>query len=328
MKRREFITLLGGAAAAWPLAALAQKQPAKVPRVGYLFSFTPAEGQHLWEACRLGLRELGYVEGRNIVLEPRWAGGRHDRLPDLARELVRLPVDVLVAAATPANLAAKAATGTIPIVMVAVGDPVKVGLVSSLARPGGNITGLSLLTPELSGRRLQMLLEIAGRAKRVAALVNPDNDIHAVFLDETRAAAAKLGVQLETLRARNDREIQQAFEAAGAQHSEGMIFIDDPVLWSHRKLAVALAARYRLPVVYGYSEFVDEGGLISYGPNRPEQYRRTAAYIDKILKGAKPADLPVEQPTKFELVVNMKTAKALGVKLPPSVMVRADRVIE
>ncbi|MGH8700826.1 MAG: ABC transporter substrate-binding protein [Burkholderiales bacterium] len=328
MRRREFITLLGGAAATWPLAARAQKQTAKVPRVGYLFSFTPAEGQHLWEACRLGLRELGYVEGRNILLEPRWAGGRHDRLPDLARELVRLPVDVLVAAATPASLAAKAATGTIPIVMVAVGDPVKVGLVSSLARPGGNITGLSLLTPELSGRRLQLLVEMSGRAGRVAALINPDNDVHAVFLEETRAAAAKLGVKLETLRARNDREIQQAFEAAGAQRAEGMVFIDDPVLWSHRKLAVALAARYRLPVVYGYSEFVDEGGLISYGPDRPEQYRRTAAYVDRILKGVRPANLPIEQPTRFELVVNMKTAKALNVKLPQSILVQATRVIE
>ena len=328
MRRRKFITLLGGAAAAWPFAALAQKQTARVPRVGYLFSFTSAEGQHLWEACRLGLRELGYVEGRNIVLEPRWAGGRHDRLPDLARDLVRLPVDVLVAAATPANLAAKAATSTIPIVMVAVGDPVKVGLVSSLARPGGNITGLSLMTTELSGRRLQLLLEVLGRNGHVAALINPENDVHAVFLEETRVAAAKLGVQMETLRARNEREMQQAFEAAGAKRAEAMVFFDDPVLWSHRKLAVALAARYRLPVVYGQSEFVDEGGLISYGPDRPEQYRRTAAYVDRILKGVRPATLPIEQPTRFELVVNMKTAKALGITIPPSVMVRADRVIE
>jgi len=325
--RRKLLAGFGAAAMA-PLVALAQKPGTRIPRVGYLFSFVPAEGQHLWEACRTGLRGLGYVEGRSILLEPRWAEGHHERLPGLARDLVNLPVDVLVAAATPANRAAKAATSTIPIVMVAVGDPVKVGLVASLARPGGNITGLSLLTPELSGRRLQLLLEISGRAKRVAALINPDNDVHAVFLEETRAAATKLGVQLEPLRARNDREMQQAFDSAGAQHFEGVVLFDDPVLWSHRKLAVALAARHRLPVVYGYSEFVDEGGLISYGPDRPDQYRRTAAYVDRILKGARPANLPIEQPTRFELVVNMKTAKALGLAIPQSILVRADKVIE
>lgn len=325
--RRKLLAAFGAAAIA-PLAALAQKQSAKIPRVGYLFSFTHAEGQHLWEACRRGLRELGYVEGRNIVLEPRWAEGRHDRLPDLARQLVRLPVDVLVAAATPANLAAKAATNSIPIVMVAVGNPVKVGLVQSLARPGGNITGLSLLTTELSGRRLQLLLEVLGHNGRVAALINPDNDVHAVFLEETRTAAATLGVQLEALRARNELEIQQAFVTAGAKRADAMVFFDDPVLWSHRKQAVALAARHRLPVIYGYSDFVDEGGLVSYGPDRPDQYRRTAFYVDRILRGAKPGDLPVEQPTKFELVINMKTAKTLGLTIPQSVLLRADRVIE
>ena len=325
--RRKLLAAFGVAAIA-PLAALAQKQSAKIPRVGYLFSFTPAEGQHLWEACRRGLRELGYVEGRNIVLEPRWAEGRHDRLPDLARELVRLPVDVLVAAATPANLAAKAATNSIPIVMVAVGNPVKVGLVQSLARPGGNITGLSLLTTELSGRRLQLLLEVLGHNGRVAALINPDNEVHAVFLEETRTAAATLGVQLEALRTRNELEMQQAFVTAGAKRADAMVFFDDPVLWSHRKQAVALAARHRLPVIYGYSDFVDEGGLVSYGPDRPDQYRRTAFYVDRILRGAKPGDLPVEQPTKFELVINMKTAKALGLTIPQSILVRADRVIE
>jgi len=326
--RRKLLIAFGAGALAASFSALAQKPLSKAPRVGYLFSFTPAEGQHLWEACRQGLRELGYVEGRNILLEPRWAEGRHDRLPDLARELVRLPVDVLVAAATPANLAAKAATSTIPIVMVAVGNPVKVGLVQSLARPGGNITGLSLLTTELSGRRLQLLLEVLGRNGRVAALTNPDNDVHAVFLEETRDAAAKLGVQMETLRARNEPEMRQAFEAAGAKRAEAMVFFDDPVLWSHRKQAVALAAHYRLPVAYGLSEFVDEGGLISYGPDRPEQYRRTAVYVDRILKGARPASLPVEQPTKFELVINMKSARALGLTVPQSVLLRADRVIE
>jgi putative ABC transport system substrate-binding protein len=325
--RRTFLAGIGAAAMA-PLLASAQKQAGRIPRVGYLFSFTPAEGQHLWDACRRGLRELGYIEGRSILLQPRWAEGRHDRLPDLARELVRLPVDVLVAAATPANRAAKAATSTIPIVMVAVGDPVKVGLVSSLARPGGNITGLSLLTPELSGRRLQLLLEVSGRNGRVAALFNPDNDVSAVFLEETRAAAAKLGVRLESLHARNEQEMQRSFESAAKLRTEGVVLFDDPVLWGHRKQAVALAARYRLPVVYGYADFVNEGGLISYGPDRPEQYRRTAIYVDRILKGAKPATLPVEQPTKFELVINMKAARALGLTISQSILVRADRVIE
>ncbi len=326
--RRKLLVALGSGALAAPLASFAQQQAKKVPRVGYLFSFVPSEGQHLWQACRQGLKELGYVEGRSIIIEPRWAGGRHERLADLAAELVRLPVDVIVAAATPANLAAKAATTRIPIVMVAVGDPVKVGLVPNLARPGGNITGLSLLTPELSGRRLQMLLEIAGRARRVAALINPDNDIHAVFLDETRAAAAKLGVQLQTLSARNAQELQQAFESAKAQRTDSLLVFDDPVLWSHRKLAVQMAAKFKLPAMYGYREFVDEGGLISYGPDRPEQYRRTAGYVDRILKGAKPANMPIEQPTKFELIVNAKTARALGLTIPQSILVRADRVIE
>jgi putative ABC transport system substrate-binding protein len=326
--RREILIAFGASAMASPLSAFAQKQPPNVPRIGYLFSFVPAEGRHLWEACRQGLRELGYVEGRNIVLEPRWAEGRHERLGDLVKDLVRIPVDVIVAAATPANLAAKAATTRIPIVMVAVGDPVKVGLVPNLARPGGNITGLSLLTPDLSGRRLQLLLELSTRTRRVAALINPDNNIHAVFLEETQAAAVKLGVQLQTLRARNAQELQQAFESATVQRTESMLVFDDPVLWSYRKLAVALASKYRFPVMYGYSEFVDEGGLISYGPDRPEQYRRTAGYVDRILKGANPANMPIEQPTKFELVVNQKTAKALGLTIPQSILVRADRVIE
>ena len=327
MRRREFITLLGGAPAAWSLAARAQ-QPSKIPRVGYLFSFTPAEGQHLWEACRQGLRELGYVEGRNIAIEARWADGRHERLPELVAELVRLNVDVLVVAATPGSLAAKAASSTIPIVIVAVADPVRVGLVVSLPRPGGNVTGLSLLTPELSGRRLQLILDVLGKASRVAVLINPDNQSHAIFLDETMTAARELGVQIQPLQARNPQQIEQAFDEALKQSLQALIVFDDPVIWSHRKQVVTLAAKVRLPVMYGYSEFVSEGGLISYGPYRPDLYRRTAAYVDKILKGAKPADLPVERPTKFELLVNLKTAKALDITIPQSILVQADRVIE
>jgi putative ABC transport system substrate-binding protein len=283
---------------------------------------------HLWEACRQGLRELGYAEGRNIVLEPRWADGHHERLPALVAELARLKVDVIVAAATPANLAAKAGADGVPIVMVAVADPVRAGLVASLARPGANITGLSLLTPELSGKRLQLIVEIAGRARRVAYLANPDNSSSEVFAEETQAAAAELGVQLQPLSARNGEQIEKAFADARKSGAQGLIVFDDPVVWGMRKRVVAFAAQEGLPVIYGYSDFVDEGGLISYGPHRPDLYRRTASYVDRILKGAKPAELPIERPTRFELFVNMKTARTLGLKVPQTMLLRADRVIE
>ena len=327
MNRRAFVSAVGMSALAAPLR-LAAQQPQRVPRVGYLFSFTPAEGRHLWEACRQGLRELGYVEGQNIVLEPRWADGRHERLPELAADLARLKVDVIVSAATPASRAAKAATSSIPIVIVAVGDPVKVGLVASLARPGGNVTGLSLLTTELSGKRLELLGQVVRNMPRVAILMNPDNPVTAVFLEETRVAAQTLGVQLQLLEARNPRDIEQVFDAAAGERAAALIVFDDPVLWSHRKQIVPLAAKRRLPVMYGLREFVDDGGLMSYGPDRVDHYRRTAVYVDKILRGAKPADLPVEQPTKFELVINMKTAKALGLTIPQSLLVRADQIIQ
>jgi putative ABC transport system substrate-binding protein len=323
MRRRAFL-LAAGALALRP----ANAQPARVPRVGYLFSFAPSQGQHLWEACRQGLRELGYAEGRNIALEPRWAGGRHDRLPALVAELARLKVDVIVAAATPANLAAKAGASAVPIVMVAVADPVRVGLVGSLAKPGGNVTGLSLLTPELSGKRLQLIVEIVPQAKRVAYLGNPENSSHEVFAQETQVAARDLGIQLQPLLARNSAEIGAAFAEAAKTAPNALIVFDDPVIWGLRKQVVALADQARLPVIYGYSEFVDEGGLVSYGPHRPDLYRRTAAYVDRILKGAKPAELPVERPTRFEFFVNAKTAASLGLKVPPSLLLSADRVIE
>jgi len=327
MRRREFIAVLGGAMTAWPLGAIAQQQ-STIPRVGYLFSFTPSEDTRLWEACRQGLRELGYIEGRNISIEARWADGSHKRLPDLVGDLLSRKVDVLVAAATPASVAAKAATSTTPIVIVAVADPVRVGLVASLARPGGNVTGLSLLTPELSGRRLQMITEMLPQLTRVGVLANPDNLSYAVFLDETMSAAQQIGAQIQPFHARNPDQIEQAFQSATRNNLQALVVFDDPVIWSHRKQLVALAAKTRLPVMYGYSEFVSDGGLISYGPHRPDMYRRTAAYVDKILKGDKPANLPVEQPTKFELVINLKTAKALGLTAPPSLLARADEVIE
>jgi putative ABC transport system substrate-binding protein len=328
MRRRDFIKVIAGsAAAAFPATARTQ-QRSNVPRVGYLFSFTRAEGEHLWEACRQGLRDLGYVEGQNIILEPRLAEGHNERLQNLATELVQLKVDVIVAAATPASRAVKAATSTIPIVFVAVGDPVKAGLVTSLARPGGNVTGLSLLTADLSGKRLSLLMETVRKVSRVAILMNPDNPISAVFFEETRLAARRFGVDLQPLDARSPKEIEQAFAIGAGQRVDAIIVFDDPVLWSYRAQIVALAAARKIPAVYGYRDFVDQGGLMSYGPDRPDQYRRTAIYIDKILKGAKPSDLPIEQPTKFELIVNRKTAKSLGIELPASVIVGADEVIE
>jgi len=297
------------------------------PRVGYLFSFTRLEGEHLWTACRQGLRDYGYVEGKNILLEPRWAEGRHEDLPSLVADLVRSKVDLIVAAATPASLAAKAGADGIPVVMVAVGDPVKVGLVASLRSPGGNVTGLTLLTQDLAGKRLQLVRDLVGGVKTVGVLLNPANRVHEVFLDETTAAAAALGIRLSSRTARNAGEIGRGFEFAADQRPDAVIVFDDPVLWSFRRDIVVLAARAKLPVVYGYAEFVDEGGLASLGPDRPDHYRRTARYVDSILKGARPADLPVEQPTKFELVINASTARTLGITLSPTLLLRADRVI-
>ena len=327
MERRAFVTAVGVTLLAVPTRVGAQ-QPPRVPRVGYLFSFTPPAGRHLWEACRQGLRELGYVEGRNIILEPRWADGHHERLPELAADLVRLKVNVIVSAATPGSRAAKAATNSIPIVFVAVAEPMRAGLVASLARPGGNVTGVSLLTPELSGKRLQLLAGVLPGVGRVAVLTNPDNLSHGVFLEETRVAAQALGIELHPLEARRPDEIERALHAGTEGGVTALIVFDDPVIWSHRKRIVTLAAERRLAVMYGYRDFVDDGGLMSYGPDRIDLYRRTATYVDKILKGAKPGELPVEQPTKFEFVINLKTAKAHGLTISPALLQRADQVIE
>jgi ABC-type uncharacterized transport system substrate-binding protein len=327
MRRREFISTLGSAALAWPFAARAQGAT-KVPRVGYLFSFVASQGQHLWGACRQGLRELGYIEGKTIILEPRWTEGHIDRLSTLAAELVRLKVDVIVSAATPASRAAKAATSTIPIVFVAVADPIRAGLVASYRRPGGNVSGISLLTPELSGKRLQIIAEIVPRTSRVLVLINPDNLSHKVFFDETVTAGKTLNVHIDALRARDLRELQAAFEEIPKHDAQALIVFDDPTIWSLRKQVVALAKTIKIPAMYGYSEFVSDGGLISYGPYRPDLYRRTAGYVGKILKGANPADLPVERPTKFELFANLKTAKALGLTIPTSVLLQASKVFE
>ena len=326
LRRREFITLLGGAAA-WPLAAHAQQRP-NVPRVGYLFSFTQSEGRHLWEACRQGLRELGYVEGQNIVLEPRWAEGRYERLPGLVAELEGLNVDVMVVAATPGNVAAKARTSAIPVVFVAVADPLRAGLVASFSRPGGRFTGLSLLTPEMSGKRLELLAQTVRNLSRVAVLFNPANPSNIVFLEVTQAAARKLGIELQPFEVRNPEEVERAIETAIAGRASALTAFDDPFIHSHRARIIALAAKHGLPAMYGTREFADEGGLMAYGPLRPDLYRRTATFVDKILKGAKPADLPVEQPTTFELIVNLKTAKALGLDVPTTLLLGANEVIE
>ena len=326
MKRREFITLLGGAAA-WPMAARAQQRP-NVPRVGYLFSLAQAESRHLWEACRQGLRELGYVEGQNIFLEARWAEGKYDRLPALVAELEQLKVDVLIAAATPTNIAAKAGTGTMPVVFVAVADPVRAGLIASLARPGGRFTGLSLLTPETSGKRLQLLTEAVPNVRRVTVLLNPGNLANFVFVEETQAAARPLGIELQLLEVRNPSDVERAFVTASAGRVNAMVVFDDPFIHSHRARIIELAAHHRLPAICGTREYADEGLLMAYGPHRPDLYRRSAVFLDKILKGAKPADIPVEQPTRFELIVNLKAAKALGLELPTVLTYRADEVIE
>jgi putative ABC transport system substrate-binding protein len=327
MKRREFITLIGGAAAAWPLAARAQQRP-NLPRVGYIFSQTEATGRHLWEACRQGLRELGYVEGQNIILDVYWVAGQYEQLSDRLAELERLKVDVLVLQATPANLAAKGRTSEIPVVFVAVADPLRIGLIASLSRPAGRFTGLSLLTTDISGKRLELLAEAVPNLSRVAVLFNPRNPNNFNFLEETQAAAQKLRIEMQSFGVSNPEQLEPAVETAIGKGVTALNVIDDPWIHSQRERIVALAANHRLPAIYGIRDFADEGGLMAYGPNRPDQFHRSAIFVDKILKGSKPADLPVEQPTKFELIVNLKTARALGLDIPATVLARADEVIE
>jgi putative ABC transport system substrate-binding protein len=324
--RRQFISALGGVGLVWPRAVRAGGS--NVPRVGYLFPFANAQAEDLWQACRQGLRDLGYREEQNVILEPRWAEEQYDRLSGLVAELLRIKVDVIVAAATPASRAAKAATNTTPIVFVAVADPVGIGLVATLARPGGNVTGLSLMTSDLSGKRLALLKEIVPNLSRLAILMNPDNPSGATFLADTERAARQLGIKLQTLNARSADEIERAFAVDTGHRADALVVFDDPVLWGHRVQIVALAAARKIPAMYGFRHFVVDGGLISYGPNREDQYRRTAIYVDKILKGVAPGDLPVEQPVKFQLVINKKTAKTLGLTVPQTLLVAADEVIE
>jgi len=303
----------------------ADAQQAKVPRIGFLSPGSLSSVTGRYEAFRQGLRELGYVEGKNIIIEPRYAEGKVDRLPPLAAELVRLKVDIIVTVTTPGVLAAKKATETIPIVFAGVGDPVRGGLVTSLARPGGNITGLSILSPELDGKRLELLKETAPKIIRIAYLWNPVAP--GTGLKGMEVAAPALGLQLQSLEVRRANDFDSAFEAIIRERAHALTAAAHPVINDHRKRIVDFAAKNKLPAIYTDSEFVDTGGLMFYGVNFAHLYRRAATYVDKILKGTKPADLPVEQPTKFEFVINLKAAKQIGLTIPPNVLVRADKVI-
>ncbi len=324
------VTLALGLLAA-PLAADAQ-QGGKAHRIGLLLPGSPpapSASLPTLDAFLQGLRELGYVEGRNVAIEYRWAGGKLEPLQDLAAELVRLNVDVIVTSTFRAIQAAKKATSTIPIVMATVGDPVVTGLVASLARPGGNITGLSLLAPELAGKRLELLKETLPGLSRVAVLWNSASPAMGYTFRETRVAAEQLGVKLQSLEVQGDpTDFERAFALVIKERPDGLFVTLDAFTSLHRGRIAELAARHRLPAIYELREYVDAGGLMAYGPSSRDLWRRAATYVDKILKGAKPADLPVEQPTKFELIINLKTAKALGLTIPQSVLMRADQVIE
>ena len=332
MPRRAFMAAITGGLLAAPLAAGAQ-QAGKVFRIGYLVlgSLESPEGRPSLDAFRQGLRERGYVEGQNIIVEYRPADGRAERLPALAAELVRLKVDLIVAGATPSARAARQASSTIPIVASNMADPVQDGLVASLARPGGNVTGSTFLGPELVPKRLALLKEVLPGASRIAVLWHPGafgertmNDM----VKETEAAARTLGVQLQFAEVRHPDEFDRAFSAMAGAHASALIVFPSAMLFNERTRIVALAAQRRLPAMYQSRGFVELGGLIAYGTSITDGYRHAATYVDKILKGAKPGDLPVEQPTKYELVINLKTARALGLTIPPSLLQRADQVIE
>jgi ABC-type uncharacterized transport system substrate-binding protein len=304
------------------------QQPKKVPRIGYLSATSPSVNPTRIEAFRQGLRELGYVEGKNIVIEWRYAEGKPDRFPALAAELVRLKVEVIVTGGPTITPAVKEATTTIPIVMGYDSDPVGSGFVASLARPGGNITGLSALFPELSGKRLELLKEITPKLSRVAVLGTSTQPGNAQALRELELGAGALGVTLQNLDVLGPKDIETAFRAARKGRADAVLVLQSAVLNSSRKQVAILAVRNRLPAAYGQPQYVEDGGLMSYAPSYTDLFRRSAIYVDKILKGAKPADLPVEQPTKFELVINLKAAKQIGLTIPPNVLVRADRVIK
>jgi putative ABC transport system substrate-binding protein len=325
MRRREFITLLVGAAA-WPIAAHAQ-QAGKLPTIGFLGTSTPLAMSQWIAAFVQRLRELGWIENRTVAFEYRWAEGRSERMAEIAAEFVRLKVDIIVTYATPPVVAAKQATAVIPIVSAVMGDAVGTGLVASLARPGGNVTGLSILTPDLAGKRLELLREVAPGVRRLAFLANISNPVTALEMGQVQAAAGTLGLDVITLEIRRPEDIVPAFETLKGR-AQALYVAGDPLVLTNRVRINTLSLVAQLPAIYNSREYVEAGGLMSYGVNWPDLFRRTAEYVDKILRGAKPADLPVEQPNKFDLVINLTTAKALGLTMPEAFLLRADEVIE
>jgi ABC-type uncharacterized transport system substrate-binding protein len=328
LRRRQFIALLGGAAATWPLAALAQHPAVKIPRVGFLGNSTAELEANLIGPFRDGLRALGYDEGRNIAIEYRWAEGKYERFPALIAELIASNVDVIVTAGTPASLAVKKTTASIPLVMIAVGEPVATGLVTSLARPSGNITGVTSISPEIEGKRLELLREVVPSISHIAVFWNASSPVQVIQERETQAAAQVLGLKMLSLGVRSQEEIEDGFAAIVRERPGALLVLADRLFLHHRTLIMEFAARHRLPGVHAYRELVEAGGLMSYGPSYADMHRRAATYVDKILKGANPADLPVERPVKFELVVNLKAAKMLGLEIPPTLLATADEVIE
>jgi putative ABC transport system substrate-binding protein len=327
MRRREFITLLGGAAAAWPLAARAQQSA--MPVIGYLSSFPAEINPKFTQAFRQGLNDGGFSEGRNVTIDYRWdEEGRYDRLPKMAADLVVRRVSVLFASPIPAALAAKAATATIPIVFAIGSDPVQTGLVDSLNRPGGNVTGATFLSVELGAKRLELLRDLVPKIVSIALLVNPNNPNAAVQTKEMQAATSALGLQLNVVNAASQSEFDNAFATLSRERTDALVVSADPFFFSHRDQLAALALRHSVPAIYYAREFAVAGGLISYASSFADSFRQAATYVGRILKGEKPADLPVTLPTKFELVINLQTAKGLGIEIPPTLLARADEVIE
>jgi putative tryptophan/tyrosine transport system substrate-binding protein len=330
VRRREFMAGVGAVACARPPASFAQ-QAAKIARIGFLVSGSvhSSPARRTREAVRQGLRDFGYVEGQNITIEYRSADGNFDRLPELAAELIRLDVEVIIATPSPAAVAAKNATAAIPIVMINVGDPVGLGLVASLGHPGANVTGLSFgVGMDTFGKALELLKDAVPDLHRVAILWNPTNPAHALALEALKVAAQKVGAELELVSARARDEFQSAFATVANARARALMVVSDAMFSIHAEPLAELALKYKLPSMHGLREEVEAGGLMSYGPNSADHWRRAATFVDKILKGARPADLPVQQPTNFELVINLRTARALGLTIPPTLLARADEVIE
>jgi putative tryptophan/tyrosine transport system substrate-binding protein len=328
MKRRIIVCLL--TTVLLITVSLAEAQPAKkIWRIGFLSSVSPDQYAHLYAAFVQGLRDLGYIEGQNIVIEARWAEGKTDRLPELAADLVRLKVDVIVSTGgTVTAVAAKKATTTIPIVFTAGGDLVKIGLIAGLAKPGGNVTGLSMLTTEMGVKRLELVKETFPKVRRVAVMANPVNPAYAIQVSEAQAAAKTLALQLDIMEAKDPKDFESGFSTIKEKGAGVLLILTDVMFNAERQRIADLAIKKRLPAIYEFREFVEAGGLMSYGTNIVAVYRRLAVYVDKILKGAKPGELPVEQPTNFEFFINLKTAKQIGVTIPPNVLARADKVIK